>query len=60
MLEGAGRIEQDGELRDLRAGDVVFVRPNTVHQFTNTGHGPFEFLCMVPVSYDCGTPTPGS
>ncbi len=60
VLEGAGRIEQDGELSDLRWGDVVFVRPSVVHQFTNTGDGPFKFLCIVPVSYDCGTPTPGS
>jgi quercetin dioxygenase-like cupin family protein len=60
VVEGAGRIEQDGDRRDLRPGDVVFVRPNVVHQFTNTGDGPFKFLCIVPVSYDCGTPTPGS
>ena len=57
---GAGRIEQDGELSDLRPGDVVFVRPNALHQFVNTGDRPFQFLCIVPVSYDCGTPTPGS
>ncbi|MHC4775032.1 MAG: cupin domain-containing protein [Planctomycetota bacterium] len=60
VVEGAGRIEQDGDRRDLRPGDVVFVGPNVVHQFTNTGDGPFKFLCIVPVSYDCGTPTPGS
>jgi quercetin dioxygenase-like cupin family protein len=60
VLAGAGRIEQDDQRVDLRAGDAVFVRPNAVHQFTNTGDGPFEFLCIVPVSYDCGTPTPGS
>jgi quercetin dioxygenase-like cupin family protein len=63
VVEGAGRIEQDGEQSDLRPGDVVFVvfvRPNALHQFVNTGSGPFKFLCIVPVSYDCGTPTPGS
>ena len=58
VVEGAGRIEQDGEVSQLRPGDVVFVLPNAVHQFTNTGDGPFKFLCVVPVSYDCGTPTP--
>jgi quercetin dioxygenase-like cupin family protein len=60
VVEGAGRVEQDGEFADLRPGDVVFVRPDTMHQFVNTGSGPFKFLCAVPVSYDCGTPTPGS
>ena len=57
---GAGRIEQDGDFRDLRGGDVVFVAPNVTHQFTNTGGEPFTFICLVPVSFDCGTPTPGS
>jgi quercetin dioxygenase-like cupin family protein len=60
VVEGAGQVEQDGELADLRPGDVLFVRPDAVHQFVNTGDGPFKFLCIVPVSYDCGTPTPGS
>ena len=60
VVEGRGRVEADGEHRDLRAGDVVFVRPNTTHQFVNTGSEPFTFLCLVPVTFDCGTPTPGS
>ena len=60
VLKGAGRIEQDGEFEDLRPGDVVFVRPNATHQFVNTGEEPFEFLCLVPVSFDCGKPTPNA
>ena len=60
VVEGAGRIEQDGEMHDLRPGDVAFVKPNALHQFVNTGDGPFKFLCVVPVSFDCGKPTPGS
>jgi quercetin dioxygenase-like cupin family protein len=60
VVEGSGRIEQNGELHDLAPGDVAFVRPNALHQFVNTGDGPFKFLCIVPVSFDCGKPTPGS
>jgi quercetin dioxygenase-like cupin family protein len=60
VVEGAGRIEQDGEVSEIRAGDVVFVAPNKIHQFINTGNSPMKFLCMVPVSFDCGKPTPGS
>ncbi len=64
VLEGQAKVEQDGEFCDLEAGDVVFVEPNTVHQFVNTGDAPFKFLCLVPVSFDCGAddpaPTPGS
>ena len=60
VVEGAGRVEQDGEFGDLQPGDVVFIRPNVLHQFVNGGQTPFKFLCLVPVIYDCGTPTPGS
>ena len=60
VVEGAGRVEQDGEFREIRAGDVVFVKPNSVHQFTNPSNSSMKFLCFVPVTFDCGKPTPGS
>jgi quercetin dioxygenase-like cupin family protein len=28
----------------------VFVRPNEVHQFRNTGSTPMKFLCLIPNS----------
>jgi quercetin dioxygenase-like cupin family protein len=64
VVEGSGRTEYAGEMHDIRAGDVLFVEPNTVHQFVNTGTTPLKFLCLVPARYDCGggrlEPTPGS
>ncbi len=60
VVSGTARVEQDSEFQELGPGDVVYIRPKAVHQFTNTGDGPFAFLCLVPVTFDCGTPTPGS
>ena len=60
IVEGQGRIEHNGQFREIRAGDVIFVEPNAVHQFTNPGASPMKFLCLVPVTFDCGKPTPGS
>ena len=60
VISGSARVEHDGESRDLRPGDVVYVGPNATHQFVNTAKEPLEFLCLVPVTFDCGTPTPGS
>lgn len=64
ILEGEGRAENEGEFHEIAAGDVLFVKPNAVHQFVNTGEQPLKFLCMVPVTFDCGggecKPTPGS
>ncbi len=60
VLEGEGRVEENGQHHAIRAGDVLFVPPNVVHQFVNVSQTPLKFLCMVPVTFDCGTPTPGS
>ena len=60
VLEGTGEILEGDLPRPFRAGDVILVQPDEVHQFRNTGGGPLRFLCMVPTSFDCGKPTPGS
>jgi hypothetical protein len=31
-----------------------------MHQFRNAGTGALRFLCLVPTTFDCGKPTPGS
>jgi quercetin dioxygenase-like cupin family protein len=60
IVEGAGQVEKDGAMHAIRAGDVLFMPPNAVHQFVNNADKPLTFLCMVPVTFDCGKPTPGS
>ena len=60
ILRGEGTVEDEGTLHAIAAGDALYVEPNRVHQFVNTGDGPLEFICLVPVTHDCGQPTPGS
>ncbi len=60
IVQGNAHVEQDGEFRDVRPGDVLLIPANATHQFVNSGPEPLTFLCMVPVTFDCGTPTPGS
>jgi len=48
VLEGSGVVLEGGEEHPLRAGDVVYVHPDEVHQFRNTGDAPLKFLCVVP------------
>ena len=50
VLEGEGVVLEGDTEHPLRAGDVVFVQPDDVHQFRNTGPRPMKFLCMVPNS----------
>jgi quercetin dioxygenase-like cupin family protein len=64
IVEGSGRVEYDGDVHEIRAGDVLLVEPNRIHQFRNEGDAPLKFLCLVPIEFDCGggatAPTPGS
>jgi len=60
ILEGRARVEHDGEHQEVSAGDVLFIEPNRTHQFVNSGDGVLRFLCLVPVTFDCGKPVPGS
>jgi len=48
VLEGSGVVLEGGVEHPLRAGDVVYVHPDEVHQFRNTGAAPLKFLCVVP------------
>ncbi len=50
VLEGNGVVFEGDKEHKLSAGDVVFVVPDEVHQFRNTGDVPLKFLCMVPNS----------
>ncbi len=50
VLEGSGIVLEGDQEHPLTAGDVVYVSPDDVHQFRNTGDTPLKFLCMVPNS----------
>ncbi|MCS7305090.1 MAG: cupin domain-containing protein [Thermoguttaceae bacterium] len=49
VLEGTGQV-MDGQqqVHCLQPGTVVFIPPNEMHQFRNTGDGPLRFLCLIP------------
>jgi quercetin dioxygenase-like cupin family protein len=64
VLEGDGLVFEGDNQHKLAAGDVVFVKPNEVHQFRNTGDKAMKFLCLIPnsatgkavtVAPECGT-----
>ena len=64
VLEGQGLVFEGEVQHPLKAGDVVLVTPDEVHQFRNTGDVPLKFLCLVPnsattqkvtIAPECGT-----
>ena len=50
VLQGKGVVMEGDRQHSLKAGDVVFVAPDDIHQFRNMGDVPMKFLCMVPHS----------
>jgi len=59
IVSGSGTILLGDETKQIRAGDVIYVKADLEHQF-QSGDEPLRFLCMVPVERNCGGPTPGS
>lgn len=39
--------------RPAAVGDVLYIPANQLHQLRNTAHAPLQFMCLVPMSYDC-------
>lgn len=50
VLAGDGIVVDGDQERPLSTGDVIYVAPNDVHQFRNTGDAPMRFLCLIPNS----------
>ncbi len=50
VVEGGGRIELDGEERDVRAGDAILIPPGAWHAFV-AGDTGARFLCCCSPPY---------
>jgi quercetin dioxygenase-like cupin family protein len=48
ILEGTGIVMEGEREHIVRPGTAIFVPPNEMHQFRNTGAGPLKFLCLIP------------
>jgi len=48
ILEGTGVASDGNGEAPIGAGSVIYVPPQQLHQFRNTGSGPLKFLCLIP------------
>lgn len=60
IVDGGGTVLLNGAEQPVKSGDVIYVPANQEHQFKADGSAGLRFLCLVPVTRDCGDPTPGS
>lgn len=49
ILEGEGTARSAEGEAPIKAGDVLFIPPNTQHQLINTGDKLLRFLCLIPI-----------
>jgi quercetin dioxygenase-like cupin family protein len=47
IIRGSGTLVLENELHPLGLHDVVFIAPDTIHQFHADNSEPLGFLCMV-------------
>lgn len=59
VVEGNGTVLLEGQLNPIKTGDVIYVPADQEHQF-QAGDKGMKFLCLVPVTRNCGDATPGS
>lgn len=52
ITSGKGILHLDGTDYELEKGSFAFVPGGKIHQFSNTGTDPFEFICIVPEEGD--------
>jgi quercetin dioxygenase-like cupin family protein len=50
ILEGEGAVFDGAKSTPIKPNDVVFVPPDEMHQFKNTGKQTLKFLCLIPHS----------
>ena len=48
ILEGEGIVVGGREERKFKAGDVIFIPSNEMHQLKSNGKNPVKFLCLIP------------
>ncbi|MCE5302994.1 MAG: cupin domain-containing protein [Planctomycetaceae bacterium] len=48
ILEGEAAVFGGDREQPVQQGAAVFIPPNELHQFRNTGTGTLKFLCLIP------------
>jgi mannose-6-phosphate isomerase-like protein (cupin superfamily) len=52
ILEGAGKMEIEGEFRDVGVGDAIGIPAGARHQITNTSDVVLKFICCCAPAYE--------
>ena len=48
VLDGDGVVQVAGKQTPMKPGRVIYVPPNEIHGYENTGNGVLRFICVIP------------
>jgi quercetin dioxygenase-like cupin family protein len=48
VIEGTGVVLEGDREHPVGPGSAIYVRPDELHQFRNTGSTPLRFICLIP------------
>ena len=52
ITHGTGRIRIEAEVREVKAGDAIAIRPGQKHKLWNTGGDTLRLLCCCAPAYE--------
>ena len=52
ITAGSGRMQIEGDVREVAGGDAIAIPPGARHQITNTGQGVLKLLCCCAPAYE--------
>ena len=52
ITAGTGRMQIEGELRDVKSGDAIAIPPGQRHRLWNTGNETLRLLCCCAPAYE--------
>jgi len=48
VLKGRYKVGLGTKVREVKAGDSIYIPPGTPHWYKNTGKSKAEFICIIP------------
>ncbi len=52
ITQGTGRMQIEGELKEVRVGDAIAIPPGKKHKIWNTGSETLRLLCCCAPAYE--------
>ncbi|HOE93073.1 MAG TPA: cupin domain-containing protein [Methanofastidiosum sp.] len=49
ILKGEGFLRTEKGKNSVKKGDIIYIPPNELHSYVNTGNEDLELICVIPL-----------